>query len=134
MSRSGYHDDCDQWPLICWRGAVTSAIRGKRGQAFLIELLDALDALPKPELIAHELEEGDGAVCALGAVGKRRGIELVDLDPENWGRLASTFGIAEAMAREVMFINDEDAPYNETPAARFQRVRRWVESQIVAST
>jgi len=47
MSRSGYSDDCDdQWSLICWRGAVKSAIRGKRGQAFLKEMLAALDALP----------------------------------------------------------------------------------------
>lgn len=34
MSRSGYTDDCDyegNWPMICWRSAVKSAIRGKRG-------------------------------------------------------------------------------------------------------
>ena len=45
MSRSGYSDDCDTWPLICWRGAVASALRGRRGQQFLIELRDALDAI-----------------------------------------------------------------------------------------
>ena len=55
MSRSGYHDGIDQWDLIRWRGAVASAIRGKRGQAFLREMLDALDALPEPKLIAHDL-------------------------------------------------------------------------------
>lgn len=32
MSRCGYSDDYDQWALIRWRGAVESAIRGKRGQ------------------------------------------------------------------------------------------------------
>ncbi|ENQ7660184.1 hypothetical protein ACEQOL_006537 [Pseudomonas aeruginosa] len=41
MSRSGYCDDLDNWSLICWRGAVSSAIKGKRGQAFLIELREA---------------------------------------------------------------------------------------------
>jgi hypothetical protein len=46
MGRAGYSEDCDGWALIRWRGAVTSAIRGKRGQAFLREMLDALDALP----------------------------------------------------------------------------------------
>lgn len=35
MSRSGYSDDCYGWELICWRGAVNSAIKGKRGQSFL---------------------------------------------------------------------------------------------------
>jgi len=34
MSRSGYVDngDIEQWDLIRWRGAVASAIRGKRGE------------------------------------------------------------------------------------------------------
>jgi hypothetical protein len=68
MSRSGYSDDCDQWDMIRWRGAVASSIRGARGQAFLKEMLAALDALPEPKLIAEELES-DGAVCAIGAVG-----------------------------------------------------------------
>ena len=38
MSRSGYSDDLDNWDLIRWRGQVSSAIRGKRGQGFLREL------------------------------------------------------------------------------------------------
>jgi hypothetical protein len=37
MSRSGYSDDLENWSLIRWRGAVASAIRGRRGQAFLRE-------------------------------------------------------------------------------------------------
>jgi hypothetical protein len=46
MSRSGYDESCDDnWGLICWRGAVASALRGRRGQAFLRELVDALDAV-----------------------------------------------------------------------------------------
>lgn len=51
MSRSGYCDDGDygQWEMIMWRGAVTSAFRGKRGQAFLKEMLDSRD-LPAPPM------------------------------------------------------------------------------------
>ena len=68
MSRSGYIDDFDdQWSLICWRGAVKSAIRGKRGQSFLRELRDALDAMPIKKLISDDLVR-DGEVCAIGAV------------------------------------------------------------------
>lgn len=37
MSRSGYTDEDDIWAMIRWRGAVTSAIRGKRGQQALRE-------------------------------------------------------------------------------------------------
>jgi len=60
MSRSGYSDDCeDNWSWICWRGAVKSAIRGKRGQAFLRETLAALDALPERKLIAKDLIKTD---------------------------------------------------------------------------
>ena len=66
MSRSGYSDDCDTWPLICWRGAVASALRGKRGQQFLIELRDALDAMPEKRLIAEQLQDGTGCHCTLG--------------------------------------------------------------------
>lgn len=43
MSRSGYSDDCDHIEL--WRAAVDAAVSGKRGQAFLRELLGALDAM-----------------------------------------------------------------------------------------
>lgn len=83
MSRSGYTDDGDNWELIKWRGQVASAIRGKRGQAFLRELRDALDALPEKKLCYHELQRKDGACCAIGAVGRARGIDMTDLDPED---------------------------------------------------
>lgn len=72
MSRSGYDDDCDGWALIRWRGAVASAIRGRRGQAFLRELAEALDELPKHELIAG-VAEADGDYCALRSVAARAG-------------------------------------------------------------
>jgi len=63
MSRSGYtEDNDDQWALIRWRGAVKSAMRGKRGQAFLRELLAALDAMSVKRLIANDLVfDGDPA-------------------------------------------------------------------------
>lgn len=133
MSRSGYVDDWDdQWGLIRYRGAVASAIRGKRGQAFLRELLTALDALPERKLIAEELEMA-GAVCALGAIGRARGIDMTGLDPEDPETVAGTFGIAPALAKEVVFENDEAAPYSvetETDEHRFSRMRRWVEAHI----
>lgn len=134
MSRSGYSDDCnDQWASICWRGAVKSAISGKRGQAFLKETLVALDALPEPKLIDGELEAG-GAVCAIGAVGRARGVNMSKLDPENTERVASVFGIAEALAREIMYENDDEYRIYETPERRFDRMRKWVVSQIKPNT
>lgn len=131
MSRSGYCDDWDgeQWDLIRWRGAVKSAIRGARGQAFLKEMLAAFDALPEPKLIANELQEG-GAVCAIGAVGRARGISMAELDPYDRETVADVFGIANALAAEITYENDEGNCYNESPERRFARMRAWVESQI----
>jgi hypothetical protein len=132
MSRSGYNDDCEQWALIRWRGAVNSATVGKRGQQFFRDLLAALDALPEKKLIAEELES-HGCVCALGALGKARGVPMENLDPEDSASVAGAFNIAEALAREVVFENDEGGYWKETPEQRFVRVRKWVEHQIKPS-
>ena len=74
MTRSGYSDDYDGWQLIKGRGMVASATRGKRGQQFFKDLVAALDALPEKVLIADDLQNDEGDVCALGAVGLKRGI------------------------------------------------------------
>ena len=133
MSRSGYVDDMeDQWALIRWRGAVKSAIRGNRGQSFLKEMADALDALPKKALCANDIVTPDGAVCALGAVAVRRGLPVDDLDPEDSEAVAEAFGISDALAREIVFLNDEAVWSRETEEQRFQRMRAWVADHIRA--
>ena len=107
MSRSGYtNDGDDNWALIRWRGAVNRALTGARGQAFLRELLAALDAMPEKSLVSSELESG-GEFCALGVVGRARGIDLTGIDTEDWQQVSDEFGIAGAMAREIMWENDE---------------------------
>lgn len=131
MSRSGYSDDCEQWDLIRWRGAVNSAIKGRRGQAFLKEMLAALDGVADGKLIAGELEQ-DGAVCAIGAVGKARGLDMSAIDPHDRETVAGQFGISSALAAEIVYMNDEWFYGNEAPEARFARMRKWVASQIVS--
>ncbi|HEL5400116.1 TPA: hypothetical protein UOJ25_000190 [Stenotrophomonas maltophilia] len=131
MSRSGYSDDCDTWPLICWRGAVASALRGRRGQQFLIELRDALDAMPEKRLIAEELQDANGCHCTLGVIGAKRGLDMAGLDPTDRAAVSEAFGIAEAMAAEIVHENDgEWRRDKETPEARWTRMREWVEAQI----
>lgn len=126
MSRSGYNEDWeDQWGLICYRGAVAAAIKGKRGQAFLLEMFKAMEALPEKKLIADELQ-ADGAVCAIGSVGRARGLDMREIDPHEPEAVAKAFGIAEAMAREIVYENDQSGPRNETPEHRYERVRSWV--------
>lgn len=129
MSRSGYDDNFDQWSLIMYRGAVAKATKGARGQALLRDLLDALDKLPERKLIAGKLVE-DGAVCALGALGNARGLAMKGLDPENTEAVAAKFGIADALAREIVYMNDEGSYRVATPEQRFIRMREWVASQI----
>ena len=132
MSRSGYEDsaDCSNWSMLRWRGAVASAIRGKRGQAFLREMLTALDAMPEKQLIAAELEKS-GQVCAIGCVGKARGIDMSELDPNDRETVAEVFGISAALAAEIMWTNDEATWHNhEAPESRFERVRAWVVAQL----
>ena len=127
MSRSGYTDECDGWALIRWRGAVQSAIRGKRGQALLVEMVRALDAMPDKRLVSGSLVTEDGDCCALGAVGLARGMaDLAQIDPDDREAVARAFGIAEAMAAEIMDVNDDngyDWIYTEVEICG--PLRRW---------
>lgn len=130
MSRSGYSEDLDNWDLIRWRGQVASAIRGKRGQAFLRELIVALEAMPSKRLIQHELKQADGEVCALGAVGVNRGMPVETLDPYDYEGIAEDFGIAHQLVQEIEFINDE---HGHNPEARWRYVHAWATAQLAPS-
>jgi hypothetical protein len=165
MSRSGYSDDYgDDDPLALgrYRAQVNSAIRGKRGQALLQELLAALDAMPVKELVAGELE-ADGQFCALGVVGQARGLDLANIDTYDVESMAPKFNIAEQLAREIMWVNDEfvsntkwidvevcgpvrpgypdwgrhtqtvSVPNEHAGFQRWQAVRRWVASHVSAT-
>lgn len=130
MSRSGYRDyDGDEnWDLIRWRGAVASAIRGKRGQAFLRELKTALEELPTHELVTNALQSECG-VCTLGAIGLKRSIDMSTIDPEDREQVSKAFGIAESLAAEIEYLNDEHwVP--ETDSQRFDRMHAWVAVHI----
>jgi hypothetical protein len=136
MSRSGYSDDLDNWDMIKWRGQVASAIRGKRGQAFLRELLAALDAMPEKRLVQGEFE-ADGEVCALGSVARVRGMDLAKFDPDDAEDVGDAFGIANQLALEIMWENDEFSTWDEStqkfdrsPEKRWEHMRKWVANQI----
>lgn len=108
MSRSGYTDEEDfPGQFALWRGRVASAIRGKRGQALLRDLLAALDAMPVKALAAESLVTADGEFCTLGVLGAQRGIDLAKLDPDDPDQVAEVFGIATCMAQEIVYQNDE---------------------------
>lgn len=114
MSRSGYTDDADDDPLAYgrWRQAVKRSIEGRRGQALLRELIQALDAMPDKRLYPGSFATAEGEFCALGVLGAQRGTKMDDLgDEDECSRelVGQRFGIAPAMAAEIMYLNDEYA-------------------------
>lgn len=135
MSRAGYTDDfAGDWDLIRYRGAVASAIRGRRGQAFLRRMIEALDAMPEKRLVIETFwDRPRGEFCALGAVARHMHLPELSTDQErDHDFLAEAFDIAQAMVREIEFENDEAWVCSETPEARWARMRRWAESHLAA--
>lgn len=130
MSRLYCDEDADNWSMIRWRGAVRSAMRGARGQAFLRELAAALDAMPVRELIANQFLDDNGCACALGVAGAARGLDMRAMDAAD---AANVLQIAYSMACEIMRHNDEDGPFDECPHARWARVRAWVQANIITA-
>jgi hypothetical protein len=158
MGRAGYVEN-DDWDssiaALGWQPNVRRCLAGKRGQAFLWELYQALEALPRRELITGVLQNSAGGVCALGAVAVARGVEvpsaMTDEDDEHeyMEAMGPLLGIKNMLAREVMYENDECGRWHfadtgeeirgginahekrevrryETPAERWQRMREWV--------
>lgn len=154
MSRSGYNDDADGINL--WRGAVRSALRGKRGQAALEALAKAMDAMPVKTHAAQSLVTADGEFCTLGVLGQSRGMDMSQIDPEDWTAVAKAFDLSEAMVREIVYLNDEHYTtydyervelcgplrpwderhpwcrvYHSDPGGgRWQHMRKWVSEQL----
>jgi hypothetical protein len=121
-------------------GALRSAIRGRRGQQLLRDLVAGLDALPEPELAAGSLEDPEsGCVCALGAVRLQRGPHAVPLshdltDPDvDWRDLAEPFNISEALAHAVIAANEFRDKRNDEQSRRrrWQSVRNWAVSKLI---
>jgi hypothetical protein len=113
MSRSGYTDDNDD-PLAQgrWRQAVKRALHGQRGKALLRELVEALDAMEDKRLYPGSFATPEGEFCTLGVLGAKRGTKMDDLGDEDDcdpATVGQRFGIAPAMAAEIMYMNDECA-------------------------
>lgn len=111
MSRSGYSNKFeDPLALGRWRQAVKRSLEGKRGQTLLRELATALDAMPDKRLFPGSFTTASGEYCTLGALGAAKGIKTDDLGDEDFcdtELVGARFGIARAMASEIMYLNDE---------------------------
>jgi hypothetical protein len=136
MNRSSYAEaEFCCWDVVRWRGAVASAIKGRRGQSLLKRLRAAFDAHPDKKLVANSFA-ADGAFCTLGLLAHHKGIDLSNINPSavDYERLADKFDVSEALVREIMFENDEgmcpDHYSNSDEEERFVNMRRWIERHI----
>lgn len=155
--RIGYSEDEDypgQFEL--WQANCRRSIKGKAGQAALRELEQALLALPEKRLIAGELENAEGEVCALGALKKYQGVE-VESDPEcEMEEVGVELGMPRLVAWKVVALNDEEicghhvtlaGPIQSrytgggylrqyvppTPEERYEKVLAWVRKQLASA-
>ena len=131
MNRSGYaesdDDDVGDADAAEWHRKVVAAMHSTEGQAFLREMAAALDALPGKWLIDGSLVNDDGDCCAIGAVCRARGIATAGMDDDGINCTAERLGVPWPLAAEIAYVNDG---YRETPEARWQRMRRWVDRHI----
>jgi hypothetical protein len=95
-----------------------------------------MDAMPVKRLVTEELQ-AEGEFCTLGVVGHARSLDMSVIDPDDSEAVASKFGLAEAMVKEIVWENDEhpgvygaEGWRRETPEERWTRMRKWVENQI----
>jgi hypothetical protein len=147
MNRSGYTEgEEDNWQWIKWRGAVASAIRGKRGQAFIRDLKTALEAMPDKKLIEKELMNTEGDVCAIGCIMKARGIDTATLDVDDYEHIAHLLGVNEKLVQEIEWENDNArvfrvGPYvgsgraaltflDTAPETRWRILHNWCERNL----
>ena len=127
MTRSGYVDDCEHLEL--YRGTVERALSGKRGQLFLREMAEAMDAMSEKVLISGDLVDDHGNCCAIGSVCLARGMETDPIDYHCPDSVGKAMGIARSMAAEIEFMNDE-WELRESPESRWERMRSWIQQKL----
>lgn len=149
--RIGYADEEDypgQFGL--WQANCLRSLKGKAGQAALRELEQALLALPEKRLIANELQNAEGEVCAVGALAKYKGVTETQADPDcDMEDVGVELGMPRLVAWKVVALNDIEIdgdyvtaegptrygyPLRQfvpvTPEERYERVLAWVRGQL----
>jgi hypothetical protein len=153
MSRfSGAEDSYDNAGYL-WEKTVELALRGKKGRVALEELRAALLALPRKRLVTGTLCNDAADVCALGALGVYRRVQLGDhpaeayqfvwdhqpkysdgelIDDDLWSTMdfaQQELGLTRALADAVSYQNDEGI-YAARPEWLYDRMLEWVEMRL----
>ena len=116
MSRSCYSDEYgDDFPgqLALYRGNVDRSIASKKGQARLIELRDALLAMPVKALEEDVFVRPSGEACALGVWAQRHipSDKIAELDVSGDSETADAlepFKWPRLVVMDVIYANDQD--------------------------
>jgi hypothetical protein len=139
--RIGYSEDEDypgQFEL--WQANCRRSLKGRAGQSALRELEAALVALPEKRLIAHKLVSADGEVCAIGALARYKGRDLVAETRSQLAEIGIDHFDDEIEGGGEMEVTCE-GPYrwpaekpktwvDITPESRYKRVLEWVRRQL----
>ena len=106
--------------------------QGARGQRALREIEAALIDLPAKRLIHGTLIDDNGDVCAIGAYGRHKRIDLAPYDPEDSVHVGILGGMPRLVAWQVVEMNDVGRTV--TPEERYDRVLAWVRTQLKDGT
>lgn len=162
--RISYSEDEDRpGQFALWQANCRRSLKGKAGQAALRDLEAALLALPDKRLIADRVIDAEGDVCAIGALAKYKGRDLLaepnlyedgefDGDGE-MEEIGMELGMPRLVAWKVVCRNDVeiDGHYERlpgparwygdypqvyvpiTPEARYEKMLAWVRAQLTAT-
>lgn len=150
MSRFGGDYGEDEWSNLNWgrwANNIKQILNGKRGRKVLLEMEQALLALPEPRLIAGklcEITEGeDGAVkaefCVIGAYAAFKGAEPEELAKRyledgsyETAMVGQEHGMQYTLAWTLGDLNDEDFA-QLTPEGRYDEILGWVRSKLAVA-
>ena len=130
--RLNYSDE-ESFPGLfdLWQANIDRCLKGKKGQAALLEFREALLALPEKRLIADALYDEEGSVCAVGAYGAYKGVNLNDCDPDyETDEAGFKFGLPRLVAWKLVELNDIEFDQC-SPEERYTRMLNWVEGRII---
>jgi hypothetical protein len=90
-----------------WDANCRRSIQGKAGQKALREFETALLAMTEKRLIKDVLVDETGAVCAIGAYARSKGLDLSKFDPEDESdEVGIAAGMPHLVAWKVVALND----------------------------
>lgn len=107
MNRSGYCEEIDDnLELGRWRAQVASAIRGKRGQRLLLDLIQYMEAMPDKRIVREALKDDQGQMCLIGCALAARGAEFPE-NVDDYTDASFKLNVATQMIQEMFYINDQ---------------------------